>query len=232
MTRAPGQSGFSLIELVVVMAILTVLAGAAVPVVSKGLTRARVQETRRELDELAPALTAYFEDTGRFPPTFDDLERDGADVPGWTGPYLRARVGTSAGTSASLEQDAWDQPYSIGLVDGTALTVTSPGIDGRLGTEDDLALALDVTPVLRRRTLAELALLNQAVAAYNATHLPAAPLPRAMDDLLEALVEADLLPAGLDGLDTDAWGDAYRPDPPDQDPVVILQSQNLSPAEE
>ena len=28
MTRTPGQSGFSLIELVVVMAILTVLAGA------------------------------------------------------------------------------------------------------------------------------------------------------------------------------------------------------------
>lgn len=225
------ERGFSLLELIVVMSILAVIGGMALPTVGKSVQRARVADTRRELNNLEVALTAYFEDTLAFPASFDGLEHDPGDVPGWAGPYLRTLSATSVGAGMSLTEDAWEQPYHVKLSAGVELTITSPGADGTRSTDDDIVLIVDVTPVLRRSTRAELSRLNSAVASYNAEYLPDAPLPQDIDALVERLQDSGLLPAGLPGPTRDAWGSLYAPVPPDEDPVVLLGSPHL-PSEE
>jgi prepilin-type N-terminal cleavage/methylation domain-containing protein len=57
--------GFTLIELVITIAIIGVLVGAAVPVMSKILTHKARVATRDEIQLLANATLEYFRDTGR-----------------------------------------------------------------------------------------------------------------------------------------------------------------------
>lgn len=228
MSPRRSQQGFSLIELIVVMSIITVLAGAALPVLTKSISRARVQDTRVELGRLQGAMNAYFEDTGIFPPKFDDLEKNLSKTPGWVGPYLTSLTASSVGQEMSLSKDAWDQDYAVKLSKGIELTITSMGLDGKLKTTDDLVVVIDVTPILRRQTLDELALLNAAVLAYNAVSLPDTPLSNTYTALLSTLQSGGYLPSNTDRFDEDAWGDVYQPDPQNGVPVVALTSKNLS----
>jgi general secretion pathway protein G len=127
---ARRHAGFSLLELIVVMSILAILAGAAIPVVSKSLTRSRINDTKGRLARLESAIEAYFEDTGMFPPNFDDLEDNDAKVKGWTGPYLRALTAGATGPQSSLDQDAWGNDYLVSTDGKSALIIISQGPDG------------------------------------------------------------------------------------------------------
>jgi len=229
--RVPGfarpASGFSLIELIVVVAILAVIAGTTLPVVGKSLTRGKIAETRGELLALAPAIGNYFEDTGSFPPTFTDLEQNASGVAGWTGPYLKALLASQPSASTSLAKDAWNRNYVVVPVGSSALTIISLGQDGLRGTADDLTQSVDVTPIRRAATLAELRTINTAITAWNSLNLPAAPLAADYTALLSQLVSGGYLPAGTSSFDSDAWGDAYEPDPPSATPVVAVTSTHL-----
>jgi general secretion pathway protein G len=127
---ARRHAGFSLLELIVVMSILAILAGAAIPVVSKSLTRSRINDTKGRLARLESAIESYFEDTGIFPPTFDDLEDNDSKVAGWTGPYLRALTAGATGPQSSLDKDAWGNDYLVSTDGKSALIIISQGPDG------------------------------------------------------------------------------------------------------
>jgi general secretion pathway protein G len=216
--------GFSLIELIVVVAILAVIAGTALPVVGKSLTRGKIADTRAELAALAPAIGNHFEDTGIFPPTFADLEQNASGTAGWTGPYLKAMLASQPSTTASLARDAWNRDYVVTTSGVSALTILSLGQDGAQGTADDLSQSLDVTPIRRAATLAELRTVNTAITAWNAINLPLAPLSSDYAALLGQLVGGGYLPGGSGTWDTDGWGDAYVSDPPGATPVVAVTS--------
>jgi len=222
--RARRASGFSLIELIVVIAILAVIAGTTLPMVGKTLTRGKIAETRGELLALAPAIGNFFEDTGSFPPTFTDLEQNVSGTAGWAGPYLKALLSAQSSTSISLARDAWNRDYIVTLSGVSALTITSRGPDGQAGSADDLVQALDVTPIRRAATLAELRTLNAAITAWNAAHPLPATLPVAYAALLARLVTDGYLPAGTATWNADAWGDAYVGDPAGVSPVVAVTS--------
>lgn len=297
-SRTRYESGFSLLELIVVMSILAVLAGAAIPVVSKSITRSRITDTRGRLARLESAIQAYFEDTGRFPPRFEDLETNVSDVDGWVGPYLRALTAGAVGPSTDLGKDAWGRAYEVGSSGDSALYLVSLGPDGTLesragssggsgdlggaggsdgngkgngngdgngkgkgngkgqGDEhghgsgddgggggsgsgsdggasalevsgDDLAVVIDVTPIRRRQTLAELSLLDAAVAAYNSGHLPDDPLPTKFGALLEVLSDGGYLPSDTSSWQTDGWGDAYLAKPVGSSPPMGVTSTHL-----
>lgn len=223
----PRRRGPSLLEVVVVLAAVAVIAMAGLPSLTGSIESARLLDTRREMSRLETAFSAYFEDTLALPASFQDLVADVSDREGWAGPYLAALGPRSVGASLSLIRDAWDAPYHVALHDGHTATLTSRGPDGQLGSPDDCVLNLDMTPILRRETRQRLDLLQAAISAYNARHLPDRPLPREARALVERLIAAGFLPDGVEHLARDAWGTPWRADPPGRDPLVRLSSARL-----
>jgi len=238
--------GFSLIELVIVLAIISVVAGMAVPMVAVTITRTRIDETRNELRAMGPAIQSFWWDCRRFPPTLDALQHNSAKVAGWRGPYLNPQVSARANVSHSLAQDAWNRPYVLTAGDGAAyaptaatnvITIRSLGPDGIANSDDDIVQSVDVVFLRRKETIDELNILNGAIQAYNAQFIATAPLPINMAQLFEALYVAGLLPRppmknknkqAEDPLRADAWGSAYRASPADAMPVIRVESPNVS----
>lgn len=59
---------FTLIELLIVVAIIAILAAIAVPQMLEARTRAQVARVKAEMRDLDAALSAYFIDNNRYPP--------------------------------------------------------------------------------------------------------------------------------------------------------------------
>ena len=218
------RSGFSLIELILAVTVMVVLMGAAVPVATKFFTYQLRSETLAELQELQEAAAAHFHDTNTLPTGVADLIVD-PGTPGWTGPYLPGVVTDQLSGLSGYEVDAWSRPYDVSA-SGDVLTLTSMGEDATLGTEADLALDLDVTPIRRRKTLERLEVLNQAVRAYNTLYLATDPLPANWPAAYLKLTSSGLLPTSSD-YETDAWGVAFVEDPVGATPVVAVSSPSL-----
>lgn len=226
--RRRRAQGFTLLELIVAMAILTILAGAAIPVYSRSMKRERTASTKAELVTLDASIRAYFEDTGVFPPTFDDLLTDEEGLDGWTGPYATPAISSGAPEDTGLATDAWGRDYEVTVVNASRLEIRSLGPDAEASTRDDLVQPVDVTPIRRAETLDELATLNAAIAAYNATHLPEFPLSSVSHAARVSSLEAGgYLPGGTSRYDDDGWGDAYVADPLGRSPVVAVTSIHL-----
>lgn len=86
-----GQSGFTLVELLVVVAILGLLAAIATPMVLRHLADAKVDTAQVQISQLATALDLYKLDNGRYPTTEEGLvalTTAPPDAPRWRGPYL------------------------------------------------------------------------------------------------------------------------------------------------
>jgi prepilin-type N-terminal cleavage/methylation domain-containing protein len=66
--KAPARHGFTLVELLVVMAIIAVLAGLATVGVMSALTAAKQTTIKMELDQIDSAMKAYREKYGSYPP--------------------------------------------------------------------------------------------------------------------------------------------------------------------
>lgn len=97
------NKGFTLIELMVVVAVIGVLGAMLVPQVSRMVDKARVSRTTAELASIGNAMNIYLADVGSYPPSVQDFGRPwGADVglvergavtsqhlASWNGPYLK-----------------------------------------------------------------------------------------------------------------------------------------------
>jgi len=151
----PARSGFTLIEVIVVIAVLAILAGALAPLIAARVDQARRFATEDQLQTLADALRAYQRDVNAFPPDtgnpvadLGELQTDTLGLSGWRGPYLTAQW--SAGDYA---QDAWGGGVDYAYTAGAATAVlTSPGPDQVAGSADDIALTVvqDYASVERR----------------------------------------------------------------------------------
>jgi len=220
-----GQNGFTLIELVIVLTVLMVLAGAAAPLLSKALERERISATLEEMEVLRRASLDYFRDTMRLPRKALDLVRD-PRVPGWAGPYVSGGYDRKKGGRGSdLELDAWGRPYVFQLRKGV-LKLRSAGPDGQSGKDPDFVLTCDPTPIRRAWTLDRLERINAAILAWNRHNLPRNPLPPNYPVLLKRLVNSGYLPAYEPFL-KDGWGQVYVPDPPGRMPVAAVTSRRF-----
>lgn len=120
------KAGFTLIEVLLVVAILGVLATVVVVNVSGRREPAMIRATRASIAAVATAVDLYEVDTGRRPSSIQDLLRD-SGAPNWNGPYIRG------GTPL----DAWGSPIEL-RISGGSYVVVSAGPDMQMGTSDDI----------------------------------------------------------------------------------------------
>ena len=101
----PGEKGFTLVELLVVLVILGLIMSFAAPQVFKYLGRAKTDSASIQIERLSTALDLYRLEVGRYPLSSDGLEallEEPADARGWNGPYIK---------KADALIDPWGQPY-------------------------------------------------------------------------------------------------------------------------
>lgn len=88
-TRA--SAGFTLLELLVVLAILGLLAAIVGPQVIKYLSSSKTQTATVQVKNIAAGLELFRLDAGRYPSAeegLDALMKQPSEVPIWNGPYM------------------------------------------------------------------------------------------------------------------------------------------------
>jgi general secretion pathway protein G len=130
------RDGFTLIEILVVIAVISLLAALVAPNVLRHVGTAKDAAARSQMEMLGAALDAYRLDNGRYPSTAQGLdalwtEPSANPRPGnWRGPYLRKAV----------PMDPWDNPYvyeAPGTQDPSGYELLSYGADGVDGGEGE-----------------------------------------------------------------------------------------------
>jgi general secretion pathway protein G len=82
------RAGFTLIEVLLVLAILVILAALAVPNLTRIFGTSQAKAAKVQIGGLETAVKAYFLDVGMFPPSLDALcQSPGGDTK-WRGPYV------------------------------------------------------------------------------------------------------------------------------------------------
>jgi general secretion pathway protein G len=104
--RREAEAGYTLMELLVVLAILGLLAAIATPMVLHYLDSAKVSTARTEVSNLSAGLDLYKYDVGRYPTTQEGLPAlvsapEGVD--NWNGPYIK---------KTTKLMDPWGRPYN------------------------------------------------------------------------------------------------------------------------
>lgn len=120
------SSGFTMIELLIVMVILGLLASLVAPKFFNKLGTAERGIAATQMSAFETALDTYRLDLGKYPKNLEDL-LIGAE-PRWDGPYLPKAV----------PLDPWGNPYVYVIPgeEGRVYDLTSFGADGKEGGED------------------------------------------------------------------------------------------------
>lgn len=133
---APVRLGFTLLELIIVIAIIAVLAALVAPAVFRNVGDAKTSAAKSQIEMLSTALAAYRLDNDTYPTSDQGLEAlrerpTAGDAPrNWRGPYL----------SREVPLDPWGRQYvyvSPGAVNPTAFDLYTLGRDGQPGGADE-----------------------------------------------------------------------------------------------
>jgi general secretion pathway protein G len=130
------RRGFTLLEMIIVVAIIAVLASVVAPNLARHASDAKVQAARSQLEMIGLALESYKVDTDEYPSSEDGLkalnERPATlrNIELWRGPYLKR----------DIPLDPWGNQYvyrNPSPSDSTSFDLLSMGKDGSPGGTGD-----------------------------------------------------------------------------------------------
>ena len=133
-----AQAGYTLIEMLVVLTIISLILGLVGPRVLSYLGTSKVKTAKLQMENFSSSLDLFYLDTGRYPTNSEGLAalaQRPTNVESWNGPYVKGgRVPTDPWGNAYVYHLSGDHtpPYEID-------SLGSDGHEGGTGTAADLS---------------------------------------------------------------------------------------------
>jgi len=129
--RRRHPAGFTLLELLLVLAILVVIGGIVTVNIGGAKTEANINATKTQLNNIKGFITQYQIRMNGLPETLEELRdgpSDSAKQAKWVAPII-----------SEIPSDAWENPINY-TVTGNTYELRSGGADGQMSTDDDIVV--------------------------------------------------------------------------------------------
>jgi general secretion pathway protein G len=129
------RTAFSLLEMLIVVAIIALLAALVAPRLAGALGEGRVKTTRAQIEMLAAGVEQFNLHAGRYPTKEEGLavlltKPENVADDKWQGPYVEKDF---------IPKDGWGRDFVYDFDDRGRFVIRSLGADGRAGGDGDNA---------------------------------------------------------------------------------------------
>ena len=129
-TAVRASRGFTLVEILIVLALIGIIAGLAMSNLGEIFSGGQEQAAQTWVNSTGEAyVTSYFARVGSYPKALSDLKNPPNDIP----PFVKRKK--------DLE-DPWGNEYEYKVMDKNSYELRSYGEDGMPQTEDDITWPL------------------------------------------------------------------------------------------
>jgi general secretion pathway protein G len=132
---AQGERGMSLIEIIIVVALLGTLMAYMVSNLIGQSEEAKKDETKLAQGVISQSLQMYRIHNNKYPGDLKGLLTNPGDAKNWRGPYIES----------NKLKDPWGNDFHYES-DGRNYKIISPGPDGTTGNEDDILYPAEDKP--------------------------------------------------------------------------------------